>query len=87
MSGEPRSAGGGGGGRLAPGVKTNVRRAQASVDPYSAASIRIAHPIEACIRFPLEVTGDTVFNEVQRPWSAMWQVTGLEGEEGRWSTP
>ncbi len=75
-------------GRLAPGVKTNVRRAQASVDPYSAVAIRIAHPIAARTRFLLEVTGgDTVFNDVQRPCSAMWLVTGLEGEEGRWSTP
>ncbi len=73
-------------GRLAPGVKTNVRRAQASVDPYSAVAIRIAHPIAARTRFLLEVTGDTVFNDVQRPCSAMWLVTGLEGEEGRWST-
>lgn len=68
-------------------MKTNVRRARRSVDPYSAVSIRIAHPIEACIRFLLEVTGDTVFNDVQRSCSAMWLVTGLEGEEGRWSTP
>ena len=43
-------------------------------------------PIAARTRLLLEVTGDTVFNDVQRPCSAMWLVTGLEGEEGRWST-